>query len=164
MMGKTHREWGAVSSAALAAAFGNDPLNVAVCAFVGYHVARVPDQIEHPRMPLSPFRFHRGMSHSWELMVAPMMLAAWILPRGIDYLPWALALGILSHLTGDFLFGRAGRGRGAGIPLFLGRFHVGLGILKVNGWTEDGVYAILHALRYGLVGAAILYSVVHLAM
>lgn len=157
MMGKTHKEWGAVSSALISAAAGNDPINVAVCAFVGYYVARVPDQIE--KVPLSPFRFHRGMSHSWELMVAPLVLLAWWLPWGLDYIPWALALGILSHLTGDFLFGKAGYGRKAGIPLVLGRCHVGLGIFKVGNWTEDTLYVVLRELKWGFIVVAMILSV-----
>lgn len=156
MMGKTHREWGAVSGALISAVAGNDPLNVLTCAFVGYHVASLPDRIEH--WPLSPFRAHRGMSHAWELWL-PFVLLAWWLPWGADYLVWGFALGVFSHLSGDFLFGKAGRGRGAGIPLFLGRYHIGFGILKVNGWTEDAVYVFLHELRYGFIAAAVVLSV-----
>jgi len=161
MNGKTHVEWGAVSSAIISAAAGNDPINVAACALVGYYVAKVPDQIE--RVPGSPFRFHRGMSHSWELMVAPMMLLAWWLPVGVDYLPWALALGVMSHLTGDFLFGKAGWGRKAGIPLLMGRHHIGLGIFKVGNLTEETLYVILRELKWGIIAGAIIWSLMRTA-
>jgi hypothetical protein len=158
MMGPTHREWGAISSAVLAAAFGNDPANVLICAFIGWQCATWPDKIE--RVLPWIFRKHRGMSHSWEINVLVMLLA-YFLPPMIDYPLWGLALAWNSHLTGDFVFGLAGHGRGAGIPMFLGTKHVGFGVLKVNGWTENGVKMLLSTFKYGIVAAAIVGSALH---
>lgn len=161
MMGATHREWGAVTGALTSAAFGNDPLNVAVCFGMGYAFACVPDHIENK--PLSPFRKHRGMSHSWELN-ALWLLVAWWLPPILDYPFWGFGLAFLSHLTGDWLFGKAGYGRGAGIPMFLGTKHKGLGRLKVNGWSEPYVRDVLIWLKYPVLAVACIWSLVHLAV
>lgn len=161
MMGRTHREWGAVTGALISAAAGNDPVNVAVCFGMGYALASLPDQVEDK--PLSPFRKHRGMSHSWELN-ALLMLFAWWLPPIVDYPLWGLSLAIFSHLTGDWLFGMAGYGRGAGIPMFLGTKCKGLGRLKVNGWTEPKVRSLLILVKYPALAVACVWSLAHLAV
>lgn len=170
MRGETHQEWGAVSGAAISAAAGFDPLAVLICAFVGWRCATWADAIErdskhktlrHARK-FSPFRKHRGMSHSWEIN-ALVMLLAWALPPIVDYPFWALALAWNSHLTGDFIFGKAGYGRKAGIPFVLGTNHHGLGVFKVGNMTERGVCAVLHAFKYLIIGAAFVYSLIHLA-
>lgn len=158
MMGPTHREWGAVTGALLTAAAGNDPLNVAVCFGMGYACACLPDHIEEP-LGLK----HRGMSHSWELVACMMALAYW-LPPIVDYAVWGFALAWLSHLTGDWLYGKAGWGRGAGIPMFLGRHHMGLGLLKVNGWSEPKVRWILRVLRWPTLIATVVWSTIQMSV
>lgn len=160
MMGPTHREWGAVSGAVLSAVSGCDPVEVVVAAFIGYRCATWPDRVE--KMKYTPFKKHRGMSHSWELN-AVVMLLAWWLPPVIDYPVWGLALAWNSHLTGDFLFGLAGWGRGAGVPLFFGTYHCGLNVFKVGNMTEKGVRIFLKGSKYAVVATASIYSLIHLA-
>jgi len=98
----------------------------------------VPDEWLGNNGPLQ----HRGIAHFWGLPLAAA-LAAWLLvPDGWRWLPWALIAGWASHLAGDFLFGRPGAGRGAGIPFSPWWNHRGVG-LAVGGWLERTVAVLL---------------------
>lgn len=85
---------------------------------------------------------HRRLTH--EVAVAGAVVAAAGL-AGAPWGVWALVVGWCSHLVADFVFGKAGYGRGKGVPVF--GVYVGLG-LKVGGWAE-------HATSAALVGAAL---------
>jgi hypothetical protein len=84
-----------------------------------------------------PFR-HRGLAHWWGV---PALVAWWGLPLVPDSWHWvatAALLGWVSHLVGDFFFGKANRpqGRGPGIPVAPWWGHIGLG-LDAGGRVEE---------------------------
>lgn len=84
---------------------------------------------------------HRGIAHWWGLPAAAAGIAWTMVPGRYLWLAWALIVGWASHLVGDYLFGRPGQGRGAGIPFAPWWHHRGLGLTvggrleKVVAWT-----------------------------
>jgi len=82
---------------------------------------------------------HRGITHYW---VFPILLGAYsfLLLFPLHIIALSIAIGWLSHLFGDWLFGKASPydHRGPGIPLMPWWAHHGVG-LKVDGRLEHAV-------------------------
>jgi hypothetical protein len=78
---------------------------------------------------------HRGIAHWWGVPVTAAVVAWSLVPHRYVWLAFALIVGWASHLVGDYLFGRPGQGRGAGIPFAPWWNHRGLG-LAVGGLLE----------------------------
>lgn len=128
MMTPTHRVWGAWHGVALGMIL-NQPLPVSLgWAGLGYLFANLPDTLEKP-LHLK----HRTLTHYPEFPLA-LMWATSVYLAGFE---WILAMGMLntwfSHTTGDFIFGKAGYGRGPGVPTVVG--YLGLGF-KVDSKFE----------------------------
>lgn len=78
---------------------------------------------------------HRGIAHWWGLPATAALVVWSTVPARWTWLAYALLVGWSSHLVGDYLFGRAGQGRGPGIPFAPWWNHRGLG-LAVGGLFE----------------------------
>lgn len=162
-MGDTHRLFGAHWGAAAGAVAFRNPLAVAVCAGLGWATATWPDRVE--KIGLG----HRRISHFWGVAWA-IIGAAFFAPLFANYIVFGIGQGWLSHIVGDFMFGKAhtrdlpGGGfvvlRGRGVPAPFK--YRGFG-WKVNGPWELRVRRILkRTMPYfvGLVmGATILLEV-----
>lgn len=98
--------------------------------------ALVPDELLGRGGPLQ----HRGLSHWWGLPAGAAVVVFLLVPAGWAWIAWALIAGWTSHLIGDFVHGRAGWGRAAGIPLAPWWGHVGVG-LKSGGVVERALVA-----------------------
>lgn len=140
-MGPTHRLWGGLCGVTVASATGQPWSMVAMTGVVATATAHgwsSPDvDLTRPWItvrkviphPLDNLLNHRALSHWWGVPVA-----AW---WGIGHLPtdaqwptYALLIGWVSHLLGDFLFGR--------LPLLpWGGPKVGVG-LDTDGFLESG--------------------------
>lgn len=114
-----------------------------------------PDIDQYWHLPGKPFR-HRMITHWWGTVLAALGLLWLALPG------WAVAAvgaGWISHLLGDFCFGRAAprAGRGAGVPLLPWWGHVGLlgsrGGLRSDGMVATAVEWIVIPLALFLVAA-----------
>ncbi|MGL4743135.1 MAG: metal-dependent hydrolase [Dermatophilaceae bacterium] len=140
MMGSTHRCFGALAGAGLAAAQGEGRTMIVITALVATatsHGWASPD-VDQTRawrslgvVPfLRPLLAHRsGLSHWWFLpFVAGWAVAQ--LPERAQWVGWALLAGWASHLVGDFIFGRLH-------PLPWGGPGLGLG-LRTDGLLENG--------------------------
>jgi hypothetical protein len=145
MLASTHRLTGTAAGLSTAIAIGATPVQILLSgALASVTAAGVtsPDIDQQGGWKLAdkllpdewlghggPFR-HRGLAHWWGLPV----LAAWFgLPAVPDELRWfalALLVGWISHLLGDFLFGKANRrqGRGPGIPVAPWWWYLGIGL------------------------------------
>lgn len=104
----------------------------------------VPDEWLGNNGPLQ----HRGLAHWWGLPLVGFT-ATWSMPpTAWVWVLHALLTGWTSHLVGDYLFGRPGAGRGAGIPFAPWWSHRGLG-LAVGGVLERVVAVLLPLLMLG---------------
>lgn len=146
-MGPTHRVFGALSGAAYASVTG-EPLHVmAFMALVATATSNGPfspdgdqtkpwQEVGQKTGPLRPLFAHRsGLTHWWGVPVlAWLALTEWV-PAGNQW-PWiGLIIGWVSHLLGDFIFGR--------INLFpWGGPSFGLGF-KTNGFLEAGKFRLI---------------------
>ena len=161
MMGPTHRIWGAHQGIVAGAAVGSlwgAPTAVSASllwAGLGYTFATVPDRVERP-LGLS----HRGPSHWPEppLLIALLALAVARGPFGYATLMVGLTVAgicnsILSHWTGDFMFGKAHTRdnpngtftviRPRGVPYLFGTRYRGIGF-KVDSDGEKYFRRFLH--------------------
>lgn len=96
----------------------------------------VPDEVLGNGGPMQ----HRGISHFWGVYAAWTALWWLATPRDLWFgllfaLLGAMVTGWWSHLLADAVVGRAGQGRGRGIPLLPWWAHLGLGF-KCDGWME----------------------------
>lgn len=91
---------------------------------------------------------HRGLAHWWGLPLTAAWLAWSLLPPHIVWVAFAMLAGWTSHLVGDYLFGRPGAGRGAGIPFAPWWNHRGIG-LRVGGKLERWVALLLPFVMLG---------------
>lgn len=138
MMGPSHRLLGALAGATVASVAGQEWPMVAMTALIATSTAHgwpSPDMDQTGPWRtvgrfLGPLANHRsGLSHWWGLPV----LAWW----GVQHLPqeahwpaYALLAGWVSHLLGDFVFGKLSL-----FPWGGPKFGVGL---KTDGFIEDG--------------------------
>jgi hypothetical protein len=154
-MGPTHRIWGAHQGVALGAAVGSlwGPYvaisNAVLWSGLGYAFASVPDAIEGP-LGLK----HRGLSH-WPEPPFLLALLALAVAASLDYLAMMIGLSIagicnslLSHWTGDLMFGKAHMYHGhmvrpRGVPYLFGTKHFGFGG-KVDSPLEKRFRKFLH--------------------
>lgn len=97
---------------------------------------------------------HRGVAHWWGLPAGIGALAWSTMPGHLVWIVYALLAGWGSHLVGDYLFGRAGGGRGPGIPFAPWWNHRGIG-LAVGGTLERVVMGLL---PFVLLGQAFLVA------
>jgi hypothetical protein len=151
MMGKTHRPFGALLGAAYAIGAAAGPYTL-VYAAIGYVCATLPDRIEG----VPGLHRHRGLSHAWEFPAAALAVSLF-LPRDWSVLVSAVAVSLISHLVGDWLFGLSSPYRGAGIPMRMGRRHRGLDRFRAGGRVELVVRPIVSvcAVLATLVGIAL---------
>jgi len=112
----------------------------------------LPDELLGNNGPLQ----HRGIAHFWGVPASLGVLAWSSVPARYVWLAYALLAGWTSHLVGDYLFGRAGQGRGPGIPFAPWWNHRGIG-LAVGGITERVVAVLLPFVMLGQ-GAWVVYS------
>jgi hypothetical protein len=161
MIGTTHRRYGACHGAGVSAALGAPPLAVLGCAVGGWYLATIPDRIEQP-LGLS----HRRQSHDYRFFLIPSLLA-WFFPAIIAYPVHAVALAMLSHIEGDFVFGKAHTKdkpsggyvvmRPHGVPIWPIGYR-GLG-RKVDGKLEKVVARrLLWAMPF-IIGLSLVYSI-----
>ena len=160
MMGDTHRPFGAVIGATGAALIGANPLAVAAAAGLGYLTATWPDRVEKVGIP------HRTLTHHW-LVAWSIILPSFIMPPPFSWALLGIGLGWLSHIIGDFMFGKAHtrdnidgsftviRGRGVPAPMK----YRGLG-LKVGGPFEVKFRRRLVKVMPYIVGLSIAFSIV----
>lgn len=167
MKGTTHYLFGACSGVALGSAAGWEWPQIVAAGWLATLTAGgrlspdvdqhwawtfvdrlVPDEWLGNNGPLQ----HRGLSHWWGLPLAGFSVAWSMLPAAWAWVAYALLTGWSSHLAGDYLFGRAGAGRRAGIPFAPWWNHRGIG-LAVGGVLER-VFAVL--LPFALLGQAFL--------
>lgn len=141
MMSTGHRIVGAWAGAGAACVAGLPPWAVGTSAALAVVTAAGKAS---PDADQSWLRFlgHRRLTHD---VAVPLVAAAGLWLSAAPWPVWALLTGWCSHLGADFLFGKAGYGRGKGVPVF--GIYVGVG-LKVGGWLE-------HATSAALVGAAL---------
>lgn len=164
MMGETHRPFGAVIGASGAVLIGANPLAVALAAGLGYVTATWPDRVEKVGIP------HRTLTHHW-IVAWSIILPSFIMPAPISWILLGIGLGWLSHIIGDFMFGKAHtkdnadgsftviRGRGVPAPF---RYR-GLG-LKVGGdWEVMFRRRLVRAMPY-VVGLCVGYSLIRSAL
>jgi len=163
MKGTTHRLLGASSGVALGAAAGWPWPQIVAAGWLAtltasgstspvldqhklwYLLVRVlPDEWLGRNGPLQ----HRGVSHWWGVPASLGVLAWSTVPPRYLWLAAALLAGWTSHLVGDWLFGRPGQGRGAGIPFAPWWNHRGLG-LAVGGLLERVVAVLLPFVMLG---------------
>jgi hypothetical protein len=90
----------------------------------------IPDELLGHQGPMR----HRGITHWWGVVVA-LAVAASAAPPGVQWVLYSVTVAWASHLVGDWIFGAAGWGRGAGIPWMPWWAHHGLG-LRSGGLTE----------------------------
>jgi hypothetical protein len=155
--GTTHRALGICAGVALGTAAGWAWPQVVACGWLATLTAAggvSPDVDQHRAWGLldrfvpdewlgnhGPLQ-HRGIAHWWALPVAGALAVRYWLPGRFSWVAFALLAGWMSHLAGDFLFGRPGAGRGPGIPFAPWWNHRGLG-LAVGGWLERIVGVLL---------------------
>ncbi len=145
MQSTTHRLTGAAAGLAVTAVAGAGLVHLAAATLVaattaagvtspdidqrgGWHLADgvLPDELAGHGGPLR----HRGLAHWWGLPLA----AAWFglpqVPQAWRWVALAALAGWVSHLAGDFVFGRPSRrqGRGPGIPIAPWWWHIGVGL------------------------------------
>lgn len=149
MIGKTHRIWGAHHGLVVGSAVGSlwspyTGLSTGIAwAGLGYACATLPDALE--RFPGVKVK-HRGPTHWPEPPLIVGMLAIGLLP----WLAWLLLGGVacamLSHWSGDLMFGKAhvlrneageyvATIRPRGVPYLFGHRYIGWGI-KVDSKAE----------------------------
>jgi hypothetical protein len=159
-MGPTHRIWGAHQGAVAGAAIGSlwgpgQAVSATLLwAGTGYAFATLPDRVERP-LGLS----HRGPSHWPEFPLFGGLLALAVAALDFGPIAWIAAMvfagicnSILSHWTGDFMFGKAHTRdnpdgsftviRPRGVPYFFGTRYKGIGF-KVNSGGERRFRAFL---------------------
>jgi hypothetical protein len=167
MLGPTHRLFGAACGGGVAVAAGWPAWQAAAAAALAAVTAAgalspdldqrgpwraadgvLPDEALGAGGPMR----HRGLTHWWGLpaVAAAAMQAA---PAAWQWAAWALLAGWASHLVGDFVFGKASRGRGPGVPLMPWWGHVGLG-LDCGGPAEGATRAVALPLALGWLGLA----------
>ena len=137
--------WQVLASAGLASITSDGPLSPDADQFRGWRRVDdvVPDELLGNGGPMR----HRGLTHWWGL---PLLAAVGVqmIPQSVHWIAWALLAGWTSHLVGDFVHGRPGWGRGAGIPLAPWWAHVGVG-LKSGGVVERFAVAPLLVVLLG---------------
>ncbi len=145
MMEPTHRIWGAHQGMVTGALVGHlwSPY-VALSAAVlwsglGYAFACIPDRVERP-LRLG----HRKLSHWPEPPLIVALLGLSLASSPLGYVPMMIGFSLsgiccslLSHWTGDFMFGKAWIVNGAvirhrGVPMLFGTQYEGFG------WKVDG--------------------------
>lgn len=138
MDGTTHRMFGAVCGTAWAVAHGMPPAQALAftalatvtssgpsspdldCYRGWRRVDRgVPDEALGAGGPMQ----HRGITHWWAWPALAWTALERVPTGAIGWIPVALLVGWISHLIGDFVFGR-----GRGIPLAPWWGHIGLGL------------------------------------
>lgn len=150
MKGMTHRLLGACSGVALGTAAGWQWPQIVAAGWLATLTAggrTSPDIDQHGLWGLvdrilpdewlgnnGPLQ-HRGIAHWWGLPVGAFAASWSMLPADWAWVVYALLAGWTSHLGGDYLFGRPGAGRGAGIPFAPWWNHRGIG-LAVDGVLE----------------------------
>lgn len=154
MMGPQHRLFGALAGALTASVAGQEWPLVAMTALVATSTAHgwsSPDMdqtgpwqaLARLSGPLGPMLAHRRLTHWWALPVAVWWLIGVYVPAGAAWPAYALLAGWVSHLVGDFVFGK--------LPLLpWGGPKVGLGF-KTGGWLENGPARALIILALGFV-------------
>jgi hypothetical protein len=134
MMGSTHRVWAVAVTTTAGAAVGWPWPQTAIAAAVSTLTAAgawSPDMDLQGNGALA----HRRLMHWWGLPAAAAIPALAATPPGFRWVTGALLLGWVSHLVGDFVFGKASRYRPKGIPFTPTKGHTGLG-LDAGGPTE----------------------------
>lgn len=138
MLGPTHRAFGGLAGVTLAAAAGQPWPMVAMTGIVATATSNGPaspdmDQTRTWRRVTAVLprgmRRHRGLTHWWGLPVAAWVLVQQ-LPPDAHWPAYALLAGWVSHLVGDFVFGRLPL-----LPWGGPSFGVGLG---TGGFVETG--------------------------
>lgn len=172
MMAATHQSFAALAGASFAAVTGQPfPLVVltAVVATATSHGWLSPDVDQTGAWravsrfaigPLRRFFTHRyGLSHWWGIPVVAFWLS-YELPEQAQWAAVALIIGWVSHLAGDFLFGKL-----AVFPW--GWWKIGLGLRtdgvlesgKVQAWGRDRRMLTFSPARV-VIGAALLWVLV----
>lgn len=141
MMGPTHRCFGALCGATAAAAAGQDWSMVAMTGLVATatsHGWSSPDMDQtRPWVtvrqvlpnPLDNLLNHRAITHWWGVPVLAWWGMAHLAPQA-QWPAYALLIGWVSHLLGDFIFGK--------LPVLpWGGWCIGLG-LDTGGFIESG--------------------------
>lgn len=156
MIGKTHRIWGAHHGLVVGAAVGSlwSPymgLSTGIAwAGLGYACATLPDALE--RFPGVHVK-HRGPTHWPEPPLIVGMLAIGLLPWFAWFLLGGAACAMLSHWSGDLMFGKAhvlkdgderivAVLRPRGVPYLFGTRYIGWGI-KVDSTAEKNFRVFL---------------------
>lgn len=172
MQRSSHVLLGALAGLGYAAHQGLPPAQAATSAALAAAIAPLPD-IDARRWWRStdravpdealghggPLR-HRGLTHWWGLpALASLPLAVFGLRvNGIDvtWAGWALLVGVVSHLVGDFLFGKRcpQEGRGPGIPIAPWWRHVGVGLDTGGAFETVTRWCVLWPALLWLTGVA----------
>ncbi len=148
-MGATHRS-SSVALLGLALTQGWPPLQTGAGVLIALAVAggrlspdldqyrgwRLADKILPDEVLGHGGPMRRGITHWWGIPLA-VGIATFAVPQGLRWLVLSVLAGWVSHLVGDFIFGRADAfsHRGPGIPLAPWWGHVGLGY-DAGGTTE----------------------------
>lgn len=143
MMGPSHRLFGALFGATYASMIAADTPTLVASTIISTTMAygaSSPDMDQtktwkkfSTHSGLSGLLAHRHLTHWWGLAVLAVFPILGLAPE-TRWVFWALWLGWVSHLVGDFIFGK--------IPLLpWGRPYFGIG-LKTDGWIEKGALGI----------------------
>lgn len=138
-----HYAAGAVAGGGLALALGWSPLTTLATVALAAAVGPLPDvdQRRWFKRSLGAFRVfgHRRLTHFWPV-VLPLLVAIPFVPHPIAQLLAAVAIGWLSHLVGDWVFGKRQPamfgGRPAGIPVWYHRGHEKYHPRLGHGWQR----------------------------
>lgn len=157
--GSTHRMFGTVCGSACALVTGMPPVQAAAFAALAMATASgpaspdvdqyrgwrrtdraLPDEALGNGGPMQ----HRGITHWWAWPVLAAVALDRVPTGAVGWIPLALLVGWISHLVGDFVFGR-----NRGIPLAPWWWHIGLGF-DSGGPTEA-------ACRWTVLPAAVVW-------